>query len=90
MARDMDGVAMQMKQNMERTRAMADNQRDGRRRKPGGAPEHPLDNRQAANPVQNLGQLRLHARALAGSQNDDVKIRGTWDGQPSNVISGAV
>ena len=40
-----------------------------------GGPEHVLDHRPAGDRVQHLGQLRLHPRALAGGQDDDVSIR---------------
>ena len=54
--------------------AVADDQRDARRLQCRGGPDHALDDRQAANLVQDLGQLRLHPGALAGGQDNDVYV----------------
>ena len=40
----------------------------------GRGPEHAFDERQAADLVQDLRQLRLHPGALPGGQDDDVYV----------------
>ena len=43
----------------------------GRRSRP---PEHVLNQREAGDPVEHLRQRRLHPRALAGREDDDVDV----------------
>src|SRR5262245_28032053 len=55
--------------------AVADDNRDARRLQGGRGPQNAFDERQAANPMQDLGQQGLHPRALTGGQDDDVDVR---------------
>ena len=55
--------------------AVAHDHRDALRLQGGGGPENPFDERQAADPVQDLGQLGLHPRALTGGEDNDVYVR---------------
>ena len=55
--------------------AVAHDHRDAVRLQGGGGPENAFDERQAADPVQDLGQLGLHPRALTGGEDNDVYVR---------------
>ena len=59
---------------LEDIRPMTDD--DGRRTgtEGGSAREHMLDERPPGHPVQHLCPRGLHARALAGGENDDVGV----------------
>ncbi len=72
--------------------AMADHDRDARGRKAPGAVEDVLEHRPPAQGMQHLRQVRVHALALAGGQDDDledvgghsretgqIKRAGSWD-----------
>ena len=54
--------------------AVADHHGDAGRLQGGGCPQHAFDDGQAGDPVQDLGQLGFHPRALAGGQDDDVNV----------------
>ena len=58
---------------------VANDERRGRGVKRGRAVEDAVDERASGDLVQHLGQLGLHPRALAGGQNDDVKVH--FDGR---------
>ena len=54
--------------------AVPDNDGDRCRRDGLGGAQDVLNHRPTGNLVQDLGQLRLHARALAGREHDDVGV----------------
>jgi len=53
--------------------AVAVDHHDFRRRQAARGVQHMLQQRQAGQPVQHFGQLGNHARAFAGSEDDDVE-----------------
>jgi hypothetical protein len=53
---------------------MTDDHCDRSRSKSSGAGENPLDERLTGHTMKHLGQRGLHARALAGRENDDVGV----------------
>ena len=54
--------------------SVPDNESDARGHQGSRSPDHAFDDRQPADPVQDLWQLRLHPSALPGGQYDDVYV----------------
>ena len=61
-------------------RAMADDEHDRVGGKGVRDPQNMFDERESRCAVQDLGQVRLHPRALAGREHDDVDPGGVWHG----------
>jgi hypothetical protein len=53
---------------------VADDDGGGEGGERGGRGQHMLDHRHAADAVQHLGKRRFQARALTGSEDDDVNV----------------